>query len=90
MLQADLKSLLQCPVCKKKDLYIETELDIFQCKNCNTIYPIDFQSGICSFLLPTVDDTQKKKIRKWWGDLWQQRYSEHANLNKAERIELLD
>ena len=90
MLQADLKSLLQCPVCKKKDLYIETELDIFQCKNCNTIYPIDFQSGICSFLLPTVDDTQKKKIRKWWGDLSQQRYSDHANLNKAELIELLD
>ena len=85
----DIDSLFRCPTCRDNTLRIPDEQDCVECSNCGVLFPIDLETGLCSFLAAASDSAAKEDIRKWWGDLWRQRYADHEELDSYELEDLI-
>ena len=90
ILRTDLEKLFRCPACGQQNLSLEPSQQGVVCADCDAVYPADFDAGLCSFLPAALDSDAKQDIRKWWGDLWRQRYADHDELELDELTALLD
>lgn len=69
------RDLLRCPVCSSDGL-VPGEA-VLRCPACGGTFAADPALGFATLLPAYVwDDAAKRDIQKWWGDLYEQLYSE--------------
>ena len=72
------EGLLRCPRCFAAKL-VATPDGSLCCGACSAAFAGDAETGTYSLIAETSQGAIKDDIRKWWGDLYQQRYAGHED-----------
>jgi ubiquinone/menaquinone biosynthesis C-methylase UbiE len=90
-MEAAVSRFLRCPACESVRLAGDDTGHGYCCESCGAVYPWDDEFGFASMLPPAQDLDEKSDIKKWWGDLYQQLYSQFDNgLTRDTLIEHLE
>ena len=82
--------MLRCPACGHDGLTLQQ--DALECPACSNRFPAEPGINFATLVPPSLRENDAKlDIQKWWGDLYQQLYSEtDANLTTKKLLRLVD